>query len=74
MSGLRSHYEYLEEITVKNKIDIICIQETNLKNAETIRTKNFKCYNKNRIDCTSASGGVAILVNDDLQYMYYTKY
>ena len=66
MNGFRSQYEYLQEIIVKNEIDIICLQETNLKNTDTIKIKNFTCYNKNRTECLAASGGVAILIKDNI--------
>ena len=66
INGLYNHYEYLQEIIAKFNAQIICIQETNFKEEQTLNLKNFKCYNKNRTDCKAASGGVCILIKNNL--------
>ena len=66
VNGLNNRYEILQALIKRKNADIICIQETNLKNDETIQIKNFTTYNKSRKDCTAASGGVGIIVNNKL--------
>ena len=66
INGFYNNYEYLQELISKENAQIICLQETNLKNNEILKTKNFNCYNKNRLDCKAASGGVGILIYDKI--------
>ena len=61
-----SHHEFLQELIANFDAEIICLQETNLKNDQTININKFKCYNRNRRDCQSASGGVCILISNHL--------
>ena len=66
LNGLEGQYEYLQKLIVEKSIEVVCLQETNLKGNKSINMKNFTCYNKNRSDCLIASGGVAILVKSNL--------
>lgn len=66
INGYNNHKEYLQFIISDNNAEIICIQESNLKDQNEIKLRNFTCYNKNRHDCTHASGGVAMLINNNL--------
>lgn len=66
LNGYKGQYEMLQKVSTDNNIDIICIQETNLKKDETINLKNFTCFNKNREECKAASGGVGLLVKNQI--------
>lgn len=72
LNGLRPQYEFLQKIISTENTDIICLQETNLKSDQNIKIKNFTSYNKNRTDCLIASGGVSVLVKNNL-YSYENK-
>ena len=50
INGYKSQYELLQKITQDENVDIICIQETNLKDKQKLNMKNYSCYNKNRSD------------------------
>lgn len=66
INGLRNQYEQLQELIVEENLDIICLQETNLKVNQSINIKNYNCYNKIRLDCLAASGGASILVKNNI--------
>lgn len=66
MNSFNEQSEYMQRLIAREKADIICLQETNLKDNQKIKLKNFTCYNKNRLDCLAASGGVATLVKNHL--------
>lgn len=66
LNSLKEQYESLQVLIANEKADIICLQETNLKLNQTIKLKNFSSYNKTRQDCLAASGGVSILINNDI--------
>ena len=44
----------------------MCFQETNFKLDYCTQIRNYTSYNKNRTNCLSASGGVAIYVKDTI--------
>ena len=68
INGYKSQHELLQQLIIKEKAEIACLQETNLKENQTIILKNFTCINKNRVDCTSASGGVCILIKNNIYH------
>ena len=54
--------------------DIVCIQETHLKNREGINCENYKWFGFNRAlskkNCRKGSGGIGILVKEDILHSY----
>jgi len=68
MNGFNKKYEEISVLIQDHNPNIICIQETNFKNDNNITNQaNYDSYNKNRLDSTRASGGVAIYVNTNYQ-------
>lgn len=63
INGFYRHLEKLHLILSSNKPSVICLQETNLKEKQNAKLKNYKCYNKNRNIADRASGGVATFVS-----------
>lgn len=64
INGLKGQFEMLEKLISDTNSEIICLQETNLKEDQQIKLKNYTCFNKNRTDCRSASGGVGLIVTN----------
>lgn len=63
INSVKNQYEQLQELVIKENVDLVCLQETNLKINQTIKIKNYSCFNKIRVNCLAASGGASILVN-----------
>lgn len=68
INGLECHLEFLQKLMQDSCPEVICIQETNIKNNHFIKLKNFNIHYKNRTDCNAASGGVATYIKDTLYY------
>ena len=66
INSLQGHYEILQNLILDYNSNIVCLQETNSKDSQTIKMRKFTCYNKNRSDCKSSSGGVVILINNQI--------
>ena len=64
VNSLKGKLEILQKLIIDENIDIICLQETNLKRNETVKLSNYTSYNKNRTDCKAASGGVSISIKN----------
>lgn len=46
---------------------ILCLQETNFKNTQAHKLKNFSCFFRNRENGNRASGGVAVYVSNSIE-------
>ena len=66
INGLENNYEFLQELLYNKQINIACIQETNLKDKNTIQMKNYTSYYRNRSECINASGGVGIIIKNTI--------
>ena len=66
INGLYSHIDFMRKLIDDHDIDILCIQETNLKENQILKLNKYSCYSKNRLDCLAASGGVSIIVKDNI--------
>ena len=64
--GIRANYEELQHLLTSNIPKIVCLQETFLKESNTIKFKNYTPYNPFKKDGNRASGGVSILVRNDI--------
>ena len=51
INWLKNNYEFLQELLYNKEITIACIQETNLKDKDTIQIKNYTGYYRNRSEC-----------------------
>lgn len=65
INGLVKKLNYINLIKQQHNPTIICLQETNLNNTNTLSIKNFNVFNTNRTACNRSSGEVAILVRSD---------
>ena len=64
--GIRANYEELQHHLTSHNPKIVCFQETFLKESNTIKFKNYALYNHFKKDENRASGGVSILVRNDI--------
>ncbi|CAG5096395.1 Protein of unknown function, partial [Cotesia congregata] len=67
INGFFTRIEHLKILQNQLNPSIICIQETNFKNNQIGKLKNYNCFNKNRNNPTHANGGVTIFVKDEIQ-------
>ena len=64
--GLKTRLKNAEFSEYINKFDIILLTETKLDNLDDISVPRFHLMNKNRKHKKRASGGVAVLISDEL--------
>ena len=67
IDGYTSKKESINEITDKEKPDIITLNDTNLKGKLKVKVPNFFSYNKNR-DKNKNKGGVSTVVANHLKH------
>ena len=68
INGLESHLVFLQKLINDEKPCIICIQETNFKNSLSRPIGGYEVIYKNRLNCGSASGGVACYIKDNIYF------
>ena len=64
--GLRPNFDELSLLIVKHNPLAVCLQETFLKDTDNITVRGFKLYHKCQETENRASGGVLILVNENV--------
>ena len=64
--GIRANYEELLLFLNKYNPKVVCLQETFLKNKNQLNIKQFQSYNHQYKDGHRASGGVSILIRNDI--------
>ena len=64
--GLRPKFDELSILTVKHNPLAVCLQETFLKDTDNINVRGFNLYHKCQETENRASGGVSILVNENI--------
>ena len=64
--GLRPNFDELILYVVKHNPLAVCLQETFLKDTDTITIRGFNLYHKFNESENRASGGVFILVNENI--------
>lgn len=65
-NGIINKHEMFTKLLFDISPQIICLQETYFKADYYKKLKNFKCFFKNRINTTKASGGVATYIDESL--------
>ena len=65
--GLKSRMKCVEFFDFLNKHDIIMLTETKLDNIDDLTFPGFKLITKNRKHKKRASGGVAVLIREELE-------
>ena len=55
INAIQDQFEYHQQIIAQQQPELICLQETNLKENQRIRLMNDTSLNKIRIDCLTAS-------------------
>ena len=65
-SGLRPIFDELSILIVKHNPLAVCLQETFLKDTDNITVRGFNLYHKCQETENRASGGVSILVNENV--------
>ena len=65
-NGLRPNFDELSILIVKHNPLAVCLQETFLKDTENITLRGFNLYHKCQETENRASGGVSILVNENV--------
>ena len=68
MSGFYNNFEELKLITSRYHPAAIMLQETNLKPDKNASIKNYNIIRKDRLNAERASGGVAILLHESIDY------
>ena len=58
------NYEELQHLWTSYNPKIVCLQETFLKESNTIKFKNYQLYNHFKKDGNRASSGVSILISN----------
>ena len=64
--GLRPNFDKLSLLMVKHNPLAVCLQETFLKDTDTINVRGFNLYNKFQETENRASGGVSIFVDENI--------
>ena len=64
--GLRPNFDELSILIVKHNPLAVCLQETFLKDTDNITVRGFNLYHKCQETENRASGGVSILVNENV--------
>ena len=64
--GLRPNFDELSILIVKHNPLAVCLQETFLKDTDNITVRGFNLYHKFQETENRASGGVSILVNENI--------
>ena len=64
--GLRPNFDELSLLIVKYNPLAVCLQETFLKNTDNITVRGFNLYHKCQETENRVSGGVSILVNENI--------
>ena len=64
--GLRPNFDELSLLVVKHNPLAVCLQETFLKDTDNITVRGFNLYHKCQETENRASGGVSILVNENI--------
>ena len=64
--GLRPNFDELSLLIVKYNPLAVCLEETFLKNTDNITVRGFNLYHKCQETENRASGGVSILVNENI--------
>ena len=64
--GLRPNFDELSILIVKHNPLAVCLQETFLKDTDNITVRGFNLYHKCQETENRASGGVSILVNENI--------
>ena len=64
--GLKSKLRAPDFEEYIQQYDIVCLTETKLGKGDTVSLNNFEIFAQNRDKCKHASGGVAVLVKNDL--------
>ena len=62
IQSVKGRLHSLEAIVKSCDIDLVTINETNLKKDDKLKMEGFTCFGRNRIN--AAMGGVATAVND----------
>ena len=66
-NGIKSKKSTVIEFLSRHKISIACITETHLKNSDKFKINGFNVYRTDR-NSTHSSGGVAILIKNNIQH------
>ena len=64
--GLRPNFDELTVLIIKHNPVAVCFQETVLKDKDSITVRGFNLYLKFHETENRASGGVSILVNENI--------
>ena len=64
--GLRHNFDELNILIVKHNPLAVCLQETFLKDTDNVTVRGFNLYHKCQETENRASGGVSILVNENI--------
>ena len=64
--GIRTNYEDLQQLLTNHNPQIVCLQETFLKESSSIKFKQYYPYNYLNKGGNRVSGGVLILVRKDI--------
>ena len=64
--GLRPNFEELSLLIVKHNPLAVCLQKTFLKDTDNITVRGFKLYHKCQETENRASGGVSIIINENV--------
>jgi hypothetical protein len=67
LDGFYKRSTDLQRILFNLQPSVLCLQETNLKMGQTAHVKNYTSYCRNRVNPIRASGGVAILVKNNIE-------
>ena len=70
--GLRPNFDELSLLVVKHSPLAVCLQETFLKDTDNITVRGFNLYHKFQETENRASGGVSILVNENIHQSIVT--
>ena len=70
--GLRANYEELEIMIDRQDPMLVCLQETFLKTTDDITIENYTSYNHICIANEKATGGVSILVKENIPHQHIT--
>lgn len=68
LNGFYARFEYLKLLVNQSNPSIICVQETNFKNIHSGKLKNYNFLNQIRTANAHASGGVSILIKNNIKY------
>lgn len=72
MNGFFSRLEELQILIKEHNPLIVCIQETNFNERSNPTFTHYDIHKLNRRSCTRASGGVAIMINQDFPNVEYS--